>query len=192
MNNLTTADLLNNKVLPQNTDEKIKRLLNEPALRISWENGEFEVQTTKGEHFTIHKDGTVTIDDKTASHMITDNEISFEYELVWAPDVSEEYIKDTLIDENILYDFDFITRMTNIIIDKYFANLSEDEIFPAISKVLEDLDRNDWDKIIDIDEYYYDAKSKKWVTQVTVSIRNIKQEIMESIENLDIDDIGLD
>ncbi len=63
MNNSTTADLLNSKVLPQNTDEKIKRLLNEPALRISWEDGEFEVQTTKGEQFTIHKDGTVTIDD---------------------------------------------------------------------------------------------------------------------------------
>ncbi len=62
MNNLTTTDLLNNKVLPQNTDKEIERLLNEPALYISWKDGEFEVQTTKGEHFTIHKDGTITID----------------------------------------------------------------------------------------------------------------------------------
>lgn len=34
---------------------------------ISWINGEFKVETTEGEKFTIHKDGSVTVDDEMKS-----------------------------------------------------------------------------------------------------------------------------
>lgn len=166
---------------------------------ISWINGEFKVETTEGEKFTIHKDGTVTIDDKTASHMITDNEISFKYETSYSyqdripnPNyyIDSTFIKNCIM-EDIFDNFDFITQMTNAIIDKYFVNLAAEETFPAISKVLEDLQENDWDKIIHIHEYHYDNKSD-WDVPITVDISNIKQEIMNSIENLDIDGIELD
>ncbi len=34
---------------------------------ISWINGEFKVETTEGEKFTIHKDGSMTVDDEMKS-----------------------------------------------------------------------------------------------------------------------------
>jgi len=46
------------------TNDKIKDV---SVKDISWINGEFKVETTEGEKFTIHKDGSVTIDDEMES-----------------------------------------------------------------------------------------------------------------------------
>lgn len=52
-------DIVNNL-----SEDEITRFLNEPVRDISWVDGEFKVTTVGGEHFTIHKDGSVTIDDE--------------------------------------------------------------------------------------------------------------------------------